>query len=380
MTNVVIDLSNMVFRSMFVVGGFGAKSFTFDTQYEVDQLMRKISTDVSYIIRQVNGSRVIFALDSKSWRKSIAIDENDGYKANRDKNGAVNWENVFNALNEFGSIMHENGFIVSKIDNAEADDIISLWRDELLVNQGQHVVIVSSDEDVRQLVGSFPTEDKLSFCVVFNPFAVGKPATKKVFVPAQFEEWLNTNDEGDIFNRSIDVDKEDFRRLRDSDKITVETIDGPSIALRKVFCGDDGDNIPSIYSWLGTNGKVVRITESKFQKIVSSINAKSYMDIMPNRDKVFEHLTTIAGHTPSINIKDRIERQLKLVVLDRSMFPKDIVEKFDAHIIDELKRPYIQAQKYNMNTMLSGTRYVRSKPGTESSIFREFDTLNSKLY
>jgi len=365
---------------MFVVGGFGAKSFTFDTQYEVDQLMRKISTDVSYIIRQVNGSRVIFALDSKSWRKSIAIDENDGYKANRDKNGAINWENVFNALNEFGSIMHENGFIVSKIDNAEADDIISLWRDELLVNQGQHVVIVSSDEDVRQLVGSFPTEDKLSFCVVFNPFAAGKPATKKVFVPAQFEEWLNTNDEGDIFNRSIDVDKEDFRRLRDSDKITVETIDGPSIALRKVFCGDDGDNIPSIYSWLGTNGKVVRITESKFQKIVSSINAKSYTDIMPNRDKVFEHLTTIAGHTPSINIKDRIERQLKLVVLDRSMFPKDIVEKFDVHIVDELKRPYIQAQKYNMNTMLSGTRYVRSKPGTESSIFREFDTLNSKLY
>ena len=55
MTNAIFDLSNMFFRSLFIVGGYGAKQYTFDSQYELDQLMRKVAT----IAREYSKERVI---------------------------------------------------------------------------------------------------------------------------------------------------------------------------------------------------------------------------------------------------------------------------------------------------------------------------------
>ena len=299
MTNVIFDLSNMFFRSLFIVGGYGAKNYSFDNQSEIDQLMRKVSTDVSFIIRQLNPSRVIFALDSRSWRKEISIDENDGYKANREKSGMINWDNVFNTMREFGEILNSNGFIVTKIDNAEADDIITLWRDKLLFDQSQHVIIVSADEDVRQLVSFFPYEPgKMVFSTVYNPFSTGKNATKRLFVPDHFNDWIEKLDGGDIFNRAIDVDKEDFKKLRDNEKVSIEEVNGEYIAMRKIFCGDDGDNVPAIYSWLSDKGKTVRITESKFQKIIDYIGAKDYLDLLDKALLIYDKITKMAVITP----------------------------------------------------------------------------------
>jgi len=382
MTNVIFDLSNMFFRSLFIVGGYGAKNYSFDNQSEIDQLMRKVSTDVSFIIRQLNPSRVIFALDSRSWRKEISIDENDGYKANREKSGMINWDNVFNTMREFGEILNSNGFIVTKIDNAEADDIITLWRDKLLFDQSQHVIIVSADEDVRQLVSFFPYEPgKMVFSTVYNPFSTGKNATKRLFVPDHFNDWIEKLDGGDIFNRAIDVDKEDFKKLRDNEKVSIEEVNGEYIAMRKIFCGDDGDNVPAIYSWLSDKGKTVRITESKFQKIIDYIGAKDYLDLVDKAPMIYDQITEMAGHTPSFrNMIDRLNRQIKLVVLSRYVFPQEINDKFDEQVNEQLQRPTVHPQNWNMNSILEGTRYVRNNSGSEASIFKEIDRLNTQLF
>ena len=292
MTNAIFDLSNMFFRSLFIVGGYGSKQYTFDNQFELDQLMRKVATDVSQVIRQINPSRVIFALDSKSWRKDISIDENEGYKAQRTKSAHINWDNVFKIMGEFADILETNGFIVSKFDKAEADDLISLWKKELLYNQNQHVIIISADEDVRQLIESRQTDaGKMVFCTVFNPFMQGKNASKKLFIPeSNFSEWLNDSDPGDFFNRGIDVDKEDFKRLINDQKVKLEPVNGELIAMRKIFCGDDGDNVPAIYTWLNDKGKEIRITDSKFQKIVDYIGAKSVMDLFEKKEIIYDQL------------------------------------------------------------------------------------------
>lgn len=382
MTNAIFDLSNMFFRSLFIVGGYGAKNFTFDNQTEVDQLMRKVSTDISYIIRQLNPSRVIFALDSRSWRKEISIDENDGYKANREKSGMINWDNVFNTMKEFGEILNSNGFIVTKIDTAEADDIICLWRDKLLFDQNQHVIIISADEDVRQLVSFFPYEPgKMVFSTVYNPFSTGKNASKRLFVSDHFNEWLEKQDNGDIFNRAINVDKEDFKKLRDNEKVLVEEVNGNYIAMRKIFCGDDGDNVPAIYSWLNDKGKTVRITESKFQKIIDYIGAKDYLDLVEKAPIIYDQITEMAGHTPSFrDMVNRLNRQIKLVVLSQHVFPVEIVDKFNQQVEEELRRPNVHPQNWNMNSLLEGTRYVRASRGNEASIFKEIDRLNTQLF
>ena len=378
MTNAIFDLSNMFFRSMFIVGGYGKKQYTFDSQKETDQLMRKVATDVSSVIRQINPSRVIFALDSRSWRKDISIDENEGYKAHRKKAEHINWDNIYKVMGDFAEIMRTNGFIVSQIDNAEADDLMALWADELVNNQNQHAILISADEDVRQLVRS---KGKV-FSVVYNPFTMGRNATKKLFVSSEFTNWMkDQEDEGDIFNRSIDVDKEDFERII-NDKTKVEVINGNEVALRKIFCGDDGDNVPAIFTWINDKDKEVRITPSKYEKIVDYVGAKDYKDLLEKADPIFDQLVEISGQRPPFQMKDRLDRQAKLVVLDSDLFPQTIVSKFKKEAPEEIKKAQVHPQSWNMLSMLEGTRYVNAngKPssGNESSIFEEVDRISNK--
>lgn len=395
MTNLVFDMNNMLFRSMFVIGGFGAKQYTFDSQREIDELMRKITTDITFLTRLINPSRVIFAKDDRSWRKGINIEENEGYKGTRKSAEHINWDNVFRVLDEFLEIAEDNGMIVSKIPTAEADDIIALWRDELLFEQRQHVILVSGDEDIRQLVASYKTEDnKKIFACVFNPFKQGKNAARKLYVtPKYFNEWINQTEEADIWNMNaaIDVDKGDFKRIIETDDVRVEETDGLLIAMRKIFCGDDGDNIPAIYSWIKTTAageeKEARITNAPFEKIYESLKTSpnelvDHHDLMDRKAKVLQGIHKAAKHKPTFDIEKRLERQIKLVVLDKSLFPKEIVEEFDSKKEEYLSKPKADIAGINMNTFLQGTHYVKaSKGGTgtgnEAGIFKEIDRLNS---
>jgi hypothetical protein len=381
MTNAIFDLSNMFFRSLFIVGGYGKKQYSFDSQRELDQLMRKVAIDVTSVIRLVNPSRVMFAFDSKSWRKGISIDENEGYKGHRKKSEHINWDNIYGVMNDLAEILKTNGFIVSKVDNAEADDLMALWRDEILYNQKQHVILVSADEDVRQLTDTHTNGNKKAFSVVYNPFTQGKNSSRKLFVPIGFNDWLNADDGvGDIFDRSIDVDKEDFQRIL-LEKVLLEEIDGQEIALRKIFCGDDGDNIPAIYTWTNDKDRTIRITPAKYQKIMESINAKSWKDLMPNAQTIQAHLSEIAGQEPPFQMEKRIERQSKLVVLDHTLFPEEIVQKFKDHVQSDYGGDHINPQTWNMLSMLDGTRYVDAKgksTGGEASIFGQIDRITNK--
>jgi len=395
MTNLVFDMNNMLFRSMFVLGGFGQKQYTFNSQMETDELMRKLAMDMSFLIRMINPSRVIFAKDSKSWRKGIQIEENEGYKGHRKQSAALNWDSIFSILDEFLEICVDNGMIVTQIDTAEADDIIALWMDELLNNQKQHVIAISGDEDIRQLVKASTNEKgQPIFATVFNPFMQGKNAARKLYVPeGSFNEWLNQIGEADIWNMnaSIDVDKGDFKRIRDTDKVRVEEVDGNLIAMKKVFCGDDGDNIPSIFTWMTKTAKgddkEVRITNAKFEKIYESLRNSpgeriDHDDLLNKKDKILQGIKKASKTTPPFKIEDRLDRQIKLVVLDKKLFPKSIVTTFDELKEDQLIKPRPEIGGINMNVMLQGTRYVKEKQGgrgqgTEAGIFKEIDRLNS---
>lgn len=405
MTNVVIDMNNMLFRSMFVLGNFGKKQYTFDDNFETDELMRKLATDISFLVRLINPSRVIFALDDKSWRKDIKIEENEGYKGHRRKDNFLNWDNIFGTMDKFMEICEDNGMIVTKIKKAEGDDLIALWRDELLFNQKQHVIAISGDEDVRQLVTSHVNDEgKPIFSTVFNPFKQGKNAARKLYVPDNFSEWLETDDgEVSIWNMdaAIDIDKGDFCRIRDTEDVRVEVTDGNHIAMKKVFCGDDGDNIPAIYTWIAKEKdgapkidkktgkpKIVRITNSPFEKIYESLKNTpgeiiDHVDLMERTDKILQGITKVAKQKPTFDITERLKRQIKLVVLDKLLFPKSILDKFNEIKEAPLLKPRPDIGNINMNTMLQGTRYLKTKhggtgKGNVAGIFKQIDNITSK--
>jgi len=386
MINLLFDLNNIVYRSLFIISGYGSKQFTFDSQSEIDQLMRKISMDVTYLIRLINPSRVIFTKDDKSWRKQIKIEENDGYKAQRTKSGNINWNNVYASINEFCEIVENKGMIVTGIPTAESDDLLSLWSYELQFNQNQHVIIVSGDEDLRQLVKFYPYDapnNKFAFTTVFNPFMQGKNASRKLYVPKYFEEWINKTEAIDIFNMkgSIDVDKEDFKKIITAEKTKMEVVDGRMIALRKIFCGDDSDNIPAIYSWLSDKGVETRITNSKFEKIYEMIALSpdellDHTDLYERGPQILEALKKITKQNITLDINNRIDRQAKLVVLDKKLFPEEIVKDFEDKKQMELDKSRLNYASLNMHDLLEGTRYVREKKNENvASIFKEIDRI-----
>jgi len=387
MINLIFDLNNICFRSLFTVSGYGKNSFTFNTDAEVQQLVRKMAMDIAYIIRLINPSRIIFAQDSKSWRKSIPIDENEGYKAQRVKSGVINWENIYNALDEFTEIMQNDGMILTKIESLEADDICALWSHELQFNQNQHVVIVSGDEDMRQLVHFHPYDapnKKFAFCTVFNPFMQGKNASRKLFIPDYFEEWITTFDDVDFMNMkaTMNVDKDDFKKIITSERTKIEHINGRMVGLRKIFCGDDGDNVPAIYSWLNEKGVEVRVTNTKFEKIyemllTSPIELMDHYDLLKRSSKVMEALKMVTKQNPPFEIYSRLVRQIKLVILDSHFFPTELVEQFNKIKENELAKSKVNYSSINMKNLLEGTRYVTEKKSkNEASIFKEIDRIN----
>lgn len=384
MTNLVIDTPNMFYRSMFVTGLRSNERFTFNSKDQLAQLARKVAIDVTYVIRMINPSRVVFTFDSRSWRKDISIDENEGYKGNREKDSYINWDNVFALMSEFEDILDEKGFIVSHVDNAEADDLISMWADFFIKEKSEHVVLVSADEDVRQKVQTLNNKH----CIVFNPFMMGRNAKRKMYVPSGFNEWLSNDEEtGDFFNRGIDMDKGDFNRLSMDKKVQVEEVDGNEISLRKFFCGDDGDNVPAIYTWIGNNSKGIkttyRITNSKAIKIIDNLGISDHTQLLEKAGEIHKEIQKICKHEPAFKPKKRVERQLQLVVLDQRYFPKEIRDEFEKERQKVNKVSDVHPQNWNMNLLLEGTSYVgkegRKTSGSESDIFSKIDKIN-KLF
>jgi hypothetical protein len=95
----IIDYNNFVMRSLFTCQFMDpdVKINNFNTQTEIDTLIRKITMDICYIVRMFIPKRVILSCDSKSpWRKELYKDI-DGmeYKGTREKDSDKNWENIF---------------------------------------------------------------------------------------------------------------------------------------------------------------------------------------------------------------------------------------------------------------------------------------------
>lgn len=388
MTNLIFDLNNIAHRSMFVVGGYGSKTFTFDSQSEIDQLMRKMAMDIAFITRVVNPSRIIFCQDDSSWRKDIKIEENEGYKGNRVKSKIINWNNVYASIDEFTEIMQSNGMILTKIPKAEADDLIALWSQELLTEQEQHVIIVSGDEDIRQLVSSYESHGKGPvFITVFNPFLQGKNAFRKLYVPEGFETWLNTADAVDFMNMkgTINVDKEDFKKIITSERTKMEVVNGNMIAMRKLFCGDDGDNVPAFHTWLNDKGVEVRLTNSKFEKIYEELKKSTCTDfvdhyiLLESIEELEAAFTKVLKFKPPFDVEKRLKRQIDLVVLDQEFFPQEIVSEFHKIKKEQLDKPRVNYANAKMQNLLEGTRYVNSrKTENEAPIFKQIDRIQGK--
>lgn len=369
-----LDWSNLAFRSLYASNGFGSGG-NFDTEDEINSFIGKMATDLSYILRIFNANKIVFAADARHpWRKDIL----NTYKSNRVKTAKYNWDNIFAGLNAFQQHLEKLGFAFIEQSHAEADDLMAIVK-ELVMDDDDfsnyNLIFVTADADIRQLINF--KKDTMQYIMVFNEIASGRGYFKHLYCNSDTEEWIkNTNEKNDIFFSGYDPDIIYIKNiLENNKKIKLEEVNPDNILLYKIFCGDDGDMVPSFYEWYNNKGKKIRITNSKFNKILNEMQVTDITTLESRKNELKNAMEkTIALKISDIDILERLHRQEKLVDLNSSLFPENIkTYKNDIkNIISSEKE--LPSTLFNMKSLISGTpfdKYIKTKGVKEFELFKD---------
>ena len=159
---------------------------------------------------------------------------------------------------------------IAKVDHCEADDIAAMCKELVFTEYTDYnIIIVSADADIRQLIDFNPVTNQ--YCIVYNTTSKGrgKLAKRFMYVTEEFYDWYNTTENNfDIFFENLDMSKQYIKDILNQNPVMDLCVENPNdVVLNKIFCGDDGDCVPSFYSWYNKEGKKTRITPSKERKI-----------------------------------------------------------------------------------------------------------------
>lgn len=373
--NLIFDGNYLFYKSMCVVEGFGNPNKVFlDTQEQVNVLVRKAATDfVSAISKFKNYHKVIFVKDNRSWRKDYYPE----YKGNRTKDSKVNWTNMFGALDEFLEILKSKGVLVSCHKGAEGDDLMFLWSDLLKQNKMCNNIIVTGDGDLTQLVD----HDENCFTLIYNNNSkLRKFVAKKGFTEAVNNLASLPPKEIDIFSESFDdVILGGNSSIKDIIAgCVVEEIDPNYVALSKALCGDDGDNIPSVWHWELPTGKTKRITKSHLDKVYKAM-IERYDEIDMNsiyiNTNYHNFIRVQLQSAAKIKIdeskfSENLIRNIALSYLNKIVIPKYIQEEFlEANKDIESFYEY-RTEKFDRINLLENTKFAKKSSDGVSSVFK----------
>jgi hypothetical protein len=312
-----------------------------DSKEDEARFIRKVATDLAFALRKFYGSgvqRIIFCTDNKSWRKMIEIEENDGYKGHREQDeSTVNWDKFFEVYELFKEHIQKLGIIHSNIKGAEGDDLLYIWS-RVLNKNGENAIVITADKDMYQITKFNPTDNV--FTIQYN----NNSAHSKVIAPIGFGEWLADDsysllDANTFMNGTKNVIQALIRNA------PLLEVDPHLEAFGKIFEGDDGDGVPSVFHWLskpkeGKKQIKYRLSKSRWTKILNKIHEIDGEDVdllrLSDYYEIVSDVCEQVGKTTlteddRLKIKDKIERNTKLVYLHKDIIPAHIFESFKDH-------------------------------------------------
>lgn len=367
MVNILID-GNYIFHKTFgIFGGYGNvdPGKILKDKSEQAAFIRKVSTDLCSSLKMIpQGGRLIFTSDSRSWRKDIEI-EDGGYKSGRVKDEAVDWTIFFDLMQSFGSQLEKMGFIFSKVEGAEGDDLLMYWSD-YFNEAGENCIIITGDKDLHQLAKI----SNKSWTTIWN----NNSKKNVISVPKGWkEDWLDKNESIDIFNMASAISPEKERFKDFLKKVQIEEIESRPFIFNKILIGDKGDSVPSVWSYTNNN-KIVNFTQKKAEVVYNAFlesewSDKSFDYLLNSEDSenFLDWLSGIVIRTSKgvdstenrVKVKSNIIRNFKLMWLDRSMIP-DFVTK---GCLSEIERgSNIEKRSVTLDRIkiLEGTEWVTS--------------------
>jgi 5'-3' exonuclease len=369
MINIAIDGNHHFHKTFGVFAGYGNMDpgKVLKEKSEQAAFIRKVSTDLCASLKMLpQGGRMVFTADSRSWRKDVEI-ENGGYKSGRVKDETTDWTIFFELMAAFGEQLEKMGFIFSRVDGAEGDDLLMFWSDYFNLN-GENCLIIRGDYDMHQLARK---NDK-AWTAVWNT----NSKKNMLSVHQKWEElWLNKNESVgmSIFNMSsaISPEKDKFKEFLK--KVKIEEIDSYAFIFHKVLIGDDGDSVPSVWDYAVKNkdgeDKIVRFTDSKAKKVYAALVESEWMgipfDVLVKNN---EFLNWISGlvlrTTKDVDATDNrkkvalnFERNLILMWLNYKVIPPFVIKGASQEILRGM-----EMQKKNVTLdrikILEGSEWV----------------------
>jgi 5'-3' exonuclease len=359
MLYVLVDANNFFIKNLFAYkSGMRKTDKLFEKEEQIIEYSHILSNSIFHLLEKFEGKvGFILCFDNKTWRKSYY----NLYKAHREYDDAVNWEAYFNFVEDYcGKITNLHNINVSKIEGGEADDLLYLWSKKLN-SSGFDCVIVSEDKDLLQLVRN---TSKNNFTIVYNnsfknPKVYKHPDTNL----------KEDNIKFDIFNASDSLlNSRVLVKWIIQEAEALEDIDLEYYLLKKILIGDDGDNVPSVWTWEIKPGKKKRVTPSIADKIITNyltINEKPIYYLLNDfeffKTSLADSIKFILGIQIDVEeLKNSIERNCNLMCLHHNFMPKSLLKEFqknyDETIVGKLER----------DTFLKGTKYfqdTRAKVG-----------------
>jgi 5'-3' exonuclease len=345
MINVCIDGNYIFYKTFGVFGGYGTKdpAQILKTRGEQAMFVRKIATDLCASLKMLpTGGRLVFTADSRSWRKDVEI-EDGGYKSNRVKDENVDWTIFFDLMSSFGKQLEKMGFIFSKVEGAEGDDLLYFWANHF--NQmGEDCIIISGDKDMHQMARYIGE----NWTIVWN----SNSKNNIVSVPYSWEQdWLNSSDPVSIFEMSSVMSPDKNKMKEFLQKISQEKINPRYFIFNKMLVGDKGDAVPGVWEFESSPGKISRMSPKKAESVIESLAQSKWADAaFGDILEDSEFLDWISGYILRLmkdvdNKENRIKvaknllRNYTLMWLDDSVIPNWVIEKCKAEITRGINLP-----------------------------------------
>lgn len=330
MINVCIDGNYFFHKTFGVFAGYGPNidpGKVLSSKSQQSMFIRKISTDMIAALRNLPlGGRLVFTMDSRSWRKDVEI-EDGGYKSGRVKDIEVDWTIFFDLLKSFGEHLEKMGFIFSKVDGAEGDDLLLYWS-EKFNSENQSCIILTGDNDMSQLV-------KMESSDVWTIVWTGNSKNSVLYVPPGWEQTLEAENKSEIsiFNMGSTISPVKEKLKDFLKKARLEEVDRFSFIFNKILIGDKGDFVPSVWVFESA-GKISKITPKSAEKIYdlflqSEWSGKS-SDELFNDDNFQSWIAplilrigkSVDSSENRIKVKSNFIRNLKLMWLNDSVIPE----------------------------------------------------------
>jgi len=372
-STLIIDGNYFIFSRLFVlprpksIPGLPDEKFM-SNEKERGMLMRKLSIDFASEIRKLSYivDKIVFTMDSKSWRKDFFPDS--GYKANREYDDTIDWNGIKEVTDDFLNLLEKRGVIVSRVAGAEGDDLIFAWVTQLN-SVGDSCVIWSGDKDLIQLVNYNRSTDA---------YTLWYDNTRNRFASYPgFKKWLETKesskDEVDIFSPSanfylMDQVKTEIKQFISKNSLEVVEIFCDDFVLEKILTGDKSDNIPSVYEKPSKTGtRSFRVNDTKAKRIVEDFKKrhKRFSAVYLFEDDFKEEICGLVSREMKVTgkldeIKKNLETNTKLILLHVATIP-DAIQKSMFDFIQEktsVYSPVSISELSNKDKFLVGTKYI----------------------